>query len=96
MRNRYIVTYDICEAKRLRRVFRTMRGYGDPLQYSVFVCELSLKERELMIADLEEIMNHNEDGVIIIDLGYVKSEPMKQVKFLGQKKSLPIREATIV
>lgn len=29
MRLLYIVTYDVCDARRLRRVFRLMRGYGD-------------------------------------------------------------------
>jgi len=96
MRNRYIVTYDVCEAKRLRSVFRTMRGYGDPLQYSVFVCELSPKERELMVADLEEVIDHDQDGIMIIDMGSIESERSGQVTFIGQKKSLPEREAVII
>ena len=33
--------YDICDDKRLRRVFQTMRAYGDHLQYSVFECQLT-------------------------------------------------------
>jgi len=27
----YLVTYDICDPKRLRKVYRLMRGYGDHL-----------------------------------------------------------------
>src|SRR5690606_35574631 len=45
MRTAYVVTYDICEPKRLRRVYRIMLGYGDHLQYSVFRCELTDRER---------------------------------------------------
>ena len=37
----YWVCYDICDDKRLRKVFQTMRGYGDHLQYSVFECQLT-------------------------------------------------------
>ena len=35
MQYTYIVCYDICDDKRLRQVFKTMRSYGDHLQYSV-------------------------------------------------------------
>ena len=41
MRTSYLVCYDICDDKRLRKVFQTMRGYGDHLQYSVFECQLT-------------------------------------------------------
>lgn len=41
MRNTFLVCYDICDDKRLRKVFRTMRDFGDHLQYSVFECQFS-------------------------------------------------------
>lgn len=41
------VTYDICQDKRLARVHKTMRGFGDHLQYSVFECQLTpARERD--------------------------------------------------
>ena len=40
MRRLYFVTYDICDPKRLRRVYKTMKGFGAHLQLSVFQCEL--------------------------------------------------------
>jgi CRISPR-associated protein Cas2 len=33
-----LVCYDICEPKRLRRVHKVMKGFGEPWQYSVFFC----------------------------------------------------------
>ncbi len=45
MRRAFLVTYDIGDPKRLRSVYRLMRGYGDHLQLSVFHCELSDRER---------------------------------------------------
>jgi len=41
MRNTYLVCYDICEDKRLRRVFKAMRDFGDHLQYSIFECQFT-------------------------------------------------------
>ncbi len=36
MRNCYLVCYDISDEKRLRKVFKVMRGYGGHLQHWVF------------------------------------------------------------
>ena len=39
MRRCYLVCYDIRDDKRLRKVYRTMRDFGDHLQYSIFECQ---------------------------------------------------------
>ena len=41
----YIVTYDISDARRWRRVYKTMTGFGEWLQLSVFQCRLSRRRR---------------------------------------------------
>jgi CRISPR-associated protein Cas2 len=41
MRNTFLVCYDIRDDYRLRKVFGTMRGFGDHLQYSVFECQFT-------------------------------------------------------
>jgi len=69
MRNTYIVCYDIADPKRWRRVHKMMLGHGDPLQLSVFLCELSPTERQVLISRLHEVLNHAEDALAIIDLG---------------------------
>ena len=69
MRNVYLVAYDICDSKRLRRVYKAMRGYGDHLQFSVFRCELSDRERAEMISELGGLIAHDEDQVLVIDIG---------------------------
>ena len=37
----YVVSYDIMDPKRLHHVHRTMKGFGDPLHYSIFRCNLT-------------------------------------------------------
>ena len=67
--NLYIVAYDIAAPRRWRRVFRIMEGYGEWVQLSVFQCRLSrIRRIELKLA-LEEVINHAEDHVVILDLG---------------------------
>lgn len=50
MRSTYLVCYDICNDKRLRKVFQVVRGYGDHLQYSVFECHGSWRNGAITMA----------------------------------------------
>ena len=65
----YLVAYDIACQKRWRRIFRLMNGYGEWLQLSVFQCRLNQMRHAELIAMLDEIVHHEEDHVIIMDLG---------------------------
>ena len=84
MRIRYIVSYDISDPQRLRRVHRTMRGYGDAMQYSVFRCDLSPSERVLLIEALTGIINHREDQVMIINLGPAEGRGRESIETIGR------------
>lgn len=44
MRSSYLVCYDVADDKRLRRVFKLMRGFGDHLQFSVFECQFTASD----------------------------------------------------
>jgi CRISPR-associated protein Cas2 len=84
MRIRYIVSYDISDEKRLRRVHRTMKGYGDTLQYSVFRCDLSASERILMIEALSKIINHREDQIMLVDIGPADGRGQWSIETIGR------------
>ena len=84
MRTCYIVAYDIADPKRLQRVHHTMRGYGDPLQYSVFRCMLSPSERVLLIEALTPIINHREDQIMLINLGPADGRAQTSFEILGR------------
>jgi CRISPR-associated protein Cas2 len=96
MRNRYLVTYDIRDEKRLPRVFRKMRGFGEHVQYSVFICELSQKEKVIMIDMLNQLIKHDEDRIMIINIGSAESDPADNIQFLGCRIPLPDRQAVII
>lgn len=96
MRRLYIVTYDICDAKRLRRVFKTMKGFGAHLQLSVFQCDLPAVDLVRMREALGEIINHAEDQVLIIDLGPTEGRPIKSIEAIGRGYELTERKAVVV
>lgn len=96
MRRTYIVTYDISDPRRLRRVYRTMRGFGEHLQLSVFCCDLTAADRVRMIAALEGIVQHDEDQVVLVDLGLTSTGPIKAMQALGRPLGVKGRGAVIV
>jgi len=96
MRHRYIVSYDVTDAKRLRKVFKVMNGYGDHLQYSVFRCDLSDKEFALLKGDLHGVINHRDDQVLFIDLGPAEGTADQRVSSLGRAVDCPERRVVVV
>lgn len=90
MRHRYLVSYDVSDPKRLARVFRAMRGFGDPLQYSVFMCSLSAQEKMVLLTVLAEIIDHRQDRVMIANLGPLAGRGDEALEFMG--RSIPAPE----
>ena len=71
MRRHYLISYDISDEVRLRRVHGTVRDFAEPVQYSVFRCELSKVELQILRERLWPILHLGEDRVMIADLGPV-------------------------
>jgi CRISPR-associated protein Cas2 len=84
MRTTYLVCYDIRDEKRLRRVFRTMRDFGDHLQYSIFECQFTPIDLAKCRHALGEIIKHNEDQVLFVDLGPTAGRGDRVISSLGQ------------
>jgi CRISPR-associated protein Cas2 len=84
MRISYLVCYDICDEKRLRKVFQVMRGYGDHLQYSVFECQLTPMDLAHCRNDLSAIINHEEDQVLFVKLGPAEGRGDRVITALGK------------
>ena len=85
MRYAYIVCYDISDDKRLRNVYKIMRGFGKRLQYSVFMCELNEKEKVILENKLLEVINQKHDQVLFIPLGKINSRYVNGIYSLGIK-----------
>lgn len=96
MRNRYLVAYDVSDPKRLRQTHKKMTGFGDPVQYSVFICELSSKERVLLEEALTAIIHHQEDQILIVNLGPIDGRGSASLKALGRQVLPAQREVVIV
>jgi CRISPR-associated protein Cas2 len=97
MQNVFIVSYDVCDAKRLRLTYKTLRGFGTSLQYSVFRCELSPLQLHALKEKLWNILNLDEDRVMVVDLGPTGARGDTCVEFWGTSRmEIPTRTAVIV
>ena len=88
MRRSYLVCYDISDDKRLRRVFRAMRAYGDHLQYSVFECQLRTVDLVHLRMELAALIHHGQDQVLFVDLGPAEGRSDRVITALGRPYTL--------
>lgn len=95
MEHLYVISYDISEPKRWRRVFKIMKGYGEWLQLSVFQCRLNKMRMLQLEAALQGEMNRQEDHILILDIGPAENVS-PNVRSLGKQFSPVVREAVIV
>ncbi len=96
MRRRYLVCYDITDKRRLRRVHKRMKGYGDPLQYSVFRCDLSAAEKTLMLEAVLGQMKQDVDRLMVVDLGRTDSKSLAETEYFGPRPDPPADGAIII
>jgi CRISPR-associated protein Cas2 len=69
MRVRYLVCYDVCNARRLRRVEKTVRKFGTRIQFSVFECPLDDMRYQDLRAKLQAEINTEQDQILFVSLG---------------------------
>jgi CRISPR-associated protein Cas2 len=91
----YLVTYDIRDDKRWRRVFKLMKGFGEWLQLSVFQCRLSRRGHAEMLQLLDGVIKHGVDALLVIDVGLADRIRPRVFSF-GDKFEPAAREPIIV
>ena len=78
-------------AKRLRRMYKKMHGFGDPVQYSVFKCDLSSAERILLRGAVQEIINQAsvelEESMVVNQQG--KAQLIQELQQQEMQQEMP-------
>ena len=91
IRTRYLVCYDIADPKRLRRVAKALKAYGVRLQFSVFECALDRQRLEQAKADVDTVIQHDEDQVLFVSLGENATEQSLKFEAVGKPYDGPAR-----
>ncbi len=87
-----IISYDIRSDKRRNRVFKTLKNFGQWMQYSVFECELDKMNLARLKDRLNEFIRPGEDDSVRF---YFLCEHCKQqIKRIGGEK--PRKEGAVI
>ena len=84
MRTSHLVCYDICNDRRLRKVFQLMRGFGDHLQFSIFECQFTPSDLARCRAALSGVIHHEEDQVLFVNLGPAEGRGDRVITAIGK------------
>ncbi len=84
VRKVYLISYDVSDAKRLRKAARVLEGYGLRLHYSVFRCDLSQGEYYRLVADLTDVLHLGKDRFLLADLGPCRGSGPQRIRFFGR------------
>lgn len=79
----YVIAYDIPNDKRRTKIHKTLCGFGEWTQYSLFECFLNAKDLIQLQAKLDDILKPAEDSIRIYPLCHTC---LKRVKTIGSDK----------
>ncbi len=84
-----LITYDVCTeseggAKRLRKIAKVCKNYGQRVQNSVFECLVAPDRFVVMKSEIEKIMNKEKDSIRYYFLG---KNWTRRVEHIGAKET---------
>lgn len=90
-RRHYLLTYDISDDKRRTRIFKTLLGAGDHVQYSVFFCDLNDAELATLRGRVRSLLHHEEDQLLVVDLGPAAESLLDGIEAIGRAYEPAVR-----
>lgn len=96
MRRVLLVSYDVADPRRWRRVYRLMLGVGDPVHFSVFRCELSAAEKLILREKVWPVLNHNEDRILLVDIGPVNERTEDRLECWGAPPRSTVDRGSVI
>lgn len=76
-RRHFLLSYDISDDKRRTKIFKLLDAWGDHAQYSVFFAALNPAELAKLKLKLDGIIHHEQDQILILDLG-PQTKPLEE------------------
>ena len=91
---RYLIAYDMADDRRRTRVSTKLSGYGDRVQYSVFVVDGRPAKLVRLRATLSRLIDPTSDSMLICDLGPVSGDVDRRFDMIGRRR--PITEERVL
>jgi CRISPR-associated protein Cas2 len=93
---RYLVSYDIADPDRLRKVHNVVKASAVRVQDSVYEALMTDKERILLEDRLKKVINHHEDQVLFLDLGSAEKTVLPEITTLGLPYHPQVRGSVVL
>jgi CRISPR-associated protein Cas2 len=78
-RYKYLVAYDVRDARRLARIHKRLKDWGRPVQYSIFECLLAGTEVEGMWSMVADTIDQEVDWVVLYRLSRPYDEAVRHI-----------------
>ena len=91
----YLCSYDVAEDKRRTKLFELLKDHGEHVQYSVFLCSLTVMEVKRLSTCATEIIHQEEDQLLVIDIGPDDVDWTTSLSCLGKTWSPTVRSQII-
>jgi len=88
-----IVSYDIPQDKRRTKLMKTLKDYGNHVQYSVFECELKPEVYKVMRQRIEKLMVPKEDNVRFY---FLDEDAIGKIETIGIKEVLRVQAFYVI
>jgi CRISPR-associated protein Cas2 len=92
---RTIVAYDIPDDRRRNAVAHILEGFGDRVQYSVFIVDATAAGLLRLQGELTGVLDLASDSVLLCDLGPVGGSSAS-LRWVGRDRVVTSRESFIV
>ncbi len=94
-RRLYLCAYDVLSSRegdrRRAKLYELLLNYGEHVQYSVFLCELSESERIRLLGAARHILHEREDQLLVLDIGPESLEWESRLECLGKSWTPQVR-----
>lgn len=93
---RHLIAYDIADDRRRVKIASFLSGYGDRVQYSVFVVDCRPAKLIRIRATLANLIKAGEDSILMCDLGSPDLAARTTMQYLGTRRPITSDTITIV
>ena len=90
----YLICYDMTSNRKRRKAADILLDYGRRVQYSVFECEISRKQFEVLYAKLADLSEGMDDGNIRIY--QIAKEEMQKIAILGNPSCIRVDDVVVI
>lgn len=92
---RTLIAYDLPDDRRRTKLAKILEKYGDRLQFSVFVVDISPARLLRLKDEIANVLELSADSVLFCDIGRIADLDDDRFSFLGQSREPTPDEALI-